>query len=832
MVSYALAMATSEGPGAALRAYRRQAQLSQEELAARAGISVRALRDIEGGRVREPRGATLRLLMAALDLDRAARDALVPWTPVVGPVIAQLPAAVPDFTGRDGLVTALTEQLGAPASAAPGPRVVVLCGPAGVGKSALAVHVAHRLRPAFGDGQLFAELRGASSRPAEPGEVLAGFLRSLGVARSALVSGIDELAALLRSRLAGRRVLLLLDDAGPAAQIRPLLPGGADGVVLVTTRGRLADLEAASFVSLAVLDQPGATALFGRVAGPDRTAADPSATRRILVACRGLPLAIRIAGARVAAWPERGLDQLADLLADEQGRLDQLSVGDLEVRASIALSYEALDSEARRTFRLLGALGVPEVPLWAMPALLDRADGVAMALVDQLTEVHLVEIAPRSDAGPHVRFHDLVRLYAQERARVEDGDQVRAAVARAAGAWLALVDAAQPRLPGGLTRTAVGAAARWPMPAAVVNAARHGPDAWFATERAALIALIDRCVTTGLDELAWDLAGGLTRFLELRGHYAELTRVAELGLVAARRQGDVAAESFLLRVQGDLHADLDRYDQAADCLQQALALARAAGNERQAAWAERSLSTVRRVQGRGTEAAALLDDAVVTLERAGDAVGVGECHYGLGAIAREHGRFDDALHHYDVALAIFRAMDDRFNESLVLTSSARVHQLRNATGPAADALERALRLCADIDHPGGVAWASTYLGDLWVAAGRPEAAEPLLTDALTLARQLGDRYCEAVTLHTLGRLRLETGSPLVAEGLVRHSIVLADQYDLPLHQGRSLITLGDVQLRGGAVAEAGESWRAAQRLLSQHGFPEAADAEHRLLTRN
>lgn len=822
---------TPESLGGLIRAYRQRAQLSQERLADRAGVSVRTLRDIEGGRVREPRATTLQLLAEALALDEPARATLVAAGPLATRPLAQVPAAVPDFTGRGALVAELIDRLASPLGSDPGARVVVLGGPAGVGKTALAVHLAHRLWPEFPGGQLFAELRGDSARPAAPAEVLGAFLHSLGVSDGSTLRGLSERAASFRSHLFRRRMLILLDGAHDAAQIRPLIPGGSDSAVLVTARGRLADLEGAHFVTLAVLDEEEAGVLFSRVAKSQQVDRDRSATRRVLAACGGLPLALRIAGARVAAWPDRGLAQLADRLAEEQERLSQLTVGDLEVRAGLASSYRGLSTEAQRAFRLMGTMDLPDVPHWAWSALLDREDEAGVVLLNQLVDVHLAEVTTTAGQLPRIRMHDLVRLYARERVYEEDPAEVAPAVGRAAGAWLSLADEAEPGLRGGFTRTLAGPAPRRLVPAAAIAYAREHPNAWFEAEREALGGLVRRCVDQQLDDQAWDLAGVTARFFELRGHYADFAATVELGLHAARRSGHVRAEAFLLRAQGELAADLDQYDLASDHLERALALSRETYDEVNEAWTLRALSTVSRVQGRGDAAEECLINAIAIFERVADTTGMGECHYGLGAIAREHGRLEDANHHYAVALAIFRALDDPFNESLVLMSAARLYQVLGNTTQAAENLEQALALCRAIDHPGGVAWASTYLGDLRLADDHPDTAEPLLTEAVTLARRLGDRYCEAVTMHTLGRLRLASGDQEAADVLLRSSVDLADACDLSLHKGRSLITLGDSQLLRGAVAAALKSWQSARDLLSTHGFPEAEDAEARLLAR-
>jgi transcriptional regulator with XRE-family HTH domain len=490
-----------------VRWHRRRGGLSQEELAERAGVSVRALRGIELGQVRAPRPSTVRLLAEALALDGSARAKLVATLGEDGLAVpAELPAEVADFTGRAALVQRLAQLLREPAPGAQGPPVVVIGGAAGVGKTALALHVAHRVRSAFPDGQLYAELAGAQAAPAAPEDVLAAFLQRLGSFSERRREDLAGRAALLRSRLQGRRVLLLLDDARDASQVRPLLPAAAGCAVVVTTRGRMGDLAGATVVDLTVLTDDEATALLERIAGPDAVAADPGATRRVVAFCGGLPLAVRIAGARAAVWSTWGLRRLADRLSDEHRRLDQLAVGDLAVRSSIALTYQGLGTEERRAFRLLGALAVPAPPAWVAPALLDRPARQAERLLDHLVDVRLVDEASTHDTVRY-RLHDLVRLYARERADVEDGrDAVRDAVACAGGAWLAVADRVHLQVPGGFVRTVTGSAPRPPVRPERVDEL-DDPGTWFDGERTNVLALLRQAVTLDLDALAWDLAG-------------------------------------------------------------------------------------------------------------------------------------------------------------------------------------------------------------------------------------------------------------------------------------------------------------------------------------
>ena len=299
-------------------------------------------------------------------------------------------------------------------------------GAGGLGKTTLAVHAAHRVRAQFPDGQLYVDLLGASAQPAQPGEVLARFLRDLGVDGDKVPAHDDERAALYRTRLTGRRVLILLDNARDAAQVRQLLPGSSSCAVLVTTRNRTPDLVSTRFVDLNVLEDTEALALFSRVVGEERAAAEPDATAEVLVACAGLPLAIRICAARLAARRQWRIATLAARLRNEHRRLDELSIGDLAVRASFQVSYDSLRSPGRgidpaRVFRLLGLWQGASISLPAAAALVGASEDDSADALETLVDANLLE----SPAPDWYRFHDLLRVYATERAQAEEPEAAR-----------------------------------------------------------------------------------------------------------------------------------------------------------------------------------------------------------------------------------------------------------------------------------------------------------------------------------------------------------------------------------------------------------------------
>ncbi|TDC44623.1 AfsR/SARP family transcriptional regulator, partial [Actinomadura sp. KC345] len=360
-------------------------------------------------------------------------------------VPCQLPADVPDHVGRDDVLDELAAELAAGSRAAP--PCVAITGPGGIGKTALALRLAHRLRGAYPDGRLYARLRERTG----PAEVLAAFLHAFGVPPAGVPAGLDERGALFRELLANRRVLIVLDDAADEAWLRHLLPGEPRCAVLVTSRQRLSGAGALRAVALGALPPDAGLALFRSVAGPraaaGRGGGDAGAAVEIVRLCGGLPLAIRIAAARLASRPGWTAADMAARLASQRHRLDWLQQGDLGVRASFQDSYASLTGEQRRLFRRLGLLEPGEFPPWVPAALLDERNAAAERLLDDLVDVHLVEPAGRGATGPRHRMHDLIHLLAAELAGEDEPAERHAAVDRVLGGWQDLAAAADAELP-------------------------------------------------------------------------------------------------------------------------------------------------------------------------------------------------------------------------------------------------------------------------------------------------------------------------------------------------------------------------------------------------
>jgi transcriptional regulator with XRE-family HTH domain len=429
--------------GRLLAGFRFSRGLSQEELADRSGMSVRAIRDLERGQVEHPRRTSVALLAHALgldDTDKEAFDGAAAGLRGLGErrerarpgmeriVPCQLPPDIADFTGRDLALEGLHRRLRGGERGSTAAVIMAAVGKAGVGKTTLAVHAAHQLRSLFPGGQLYVNLRGVEAQALEPAHVLGRFLRALEVEDPSIPDDVDERAGLYRSLMADRRALVLLDNAADEAQVRPLQPAGAGNAVLVTSRTRLTGLAVAEVIDLDILLPGQAVELLGKIAGADRVASEPQAAQVIAVLCGYLPLALRIAGARLAAKPHWPLKQLAHRLHARQRRLDELTAGDLEVRASIAMSYYGLGELEQRAFRLLSLLEVPEFAPWMLAALLDISALEAAEVADRLADAQLLDTVRDDTTGQfRYRFHDLLRLYARERLAADETSTTRRA---------------------------------------------------------------------------------------------------------------------------------------------------------------------------------------------------------------------------------------------------------------------------------------------------------------------------------------------------------------------------------------------------------------------
>ncbi len=634
----------------------------------------------------------------------------------------QLPADIVDFTGRDLHVQQVCDLL-SPSEDEDNPGalpVALVAGAGGLGKTTLAIHAAHRLRSKYPDGQLYVDLQGATGQPLAPAEVLARFLRDLGVDGAQIPVGLGERAAQYRTRLNGRRMLILLDSARDAAQVRPLLPGTATCAVIVTSRSRLPDLVGGGLVHLEVLDDAEALTMFSRIVGAPRAAAEPDATAEVLVACAGLPLAIRICAARLAARRSWSIQSLAARLHDEHRRLDELKVGDLAVRASFEVSFASLPAaippghlSPAHALRMLGLWQGATISLAAAAALLGEPETEVEDTLEFLVDAHLLE-SPGPDC---YGFHDLVRVYAVERVLAEEPEPARQeAVYRLVAWYLHTASAADTMVTPQRDRVAIDM-----VPSAVDPLAfRDNGSAlrWVERERTNLVAATRQAAGYGLHEAAWRIPVAVHGCFFTASCYTEWVSSHLVALESARSIGDRGGEAWVLNNLGLAHRHLGK-DDAIGFLQEALDIRREIGDRRGEAQAANNLANAHLQLGRGADA--------------------------LGPLNR--------------ALDLQRQVGHRYGEGVALNNMGEAYLALEDWDQAIDWLEQARALFAELSIPRGEGYARHNLGRAQLGLGHYQAALDHFRGALAIRRSIGERHDQAVTLLFTGRAQARMGRP-------------------------------------------------------------------------
>jgi DNA-binding SARP family transcriptional activator len=729
----------------------------------------------------DPRTGLSDLQQRILQADPALAE---PSAPIAEPAPvqvrpAQLPATVADFTGRASFVTELSRIL-ASASEAEGRVMAVsaLAGIGGVGKTTLAVHVAHRARAAFPDGQLYVDLQGAGPRAAEPETVLGSFLRALGTPDTAIPDSLEERAALYRSVLDGRRVLVLLDNARDAAQVRPLLPGTEGCAALVTARVRMVDLAGAHLVDLDVMSPDEALSLFTKIVGAERVAAERKAALDVVAACGFLPLAIRIAASRLAARRTWTVSVLAAKLADERRRLDELQAGDLAVKATFELGYGQLESAQARAFRLLGLADGPDISLAAAAAILDLSPDRTEDLLETLVDTSLLESA----APGRYRLHDLVRLYARacaERDEHPPGERA-AAMSRLLDFYLAttagvyaierpgdrLVDDLAPTEYPGLAFTEGAAALDWlyteaaPLLACVRQSAgterlRRGVDLlWAAKDLTESGANSHQYETTAramceATEAAGDArAEGrarttLTNVLLVSGRIQQAAEQAKLAMKLADSAHDTRAVSWVANDRGLIALHQGDYEDGKGFFEQAIRSFGAAGNQAGEATTLFNLSRAQLAMGNITAAVDIAQHGLTLLAELGRTMRLANGHYALGMALTKADRHREALAQFQNALTIFMDHRQRLWEGTTHYRIAETHVAARRPAQAAQHAEQALAIgCIGGDRMRGNVL--TLLGRALSALGQVDRARVCWRDALRLYEESGASEADEV----------------------------------------------------------------------------------------
>ncbi len=683
---------------------------------------------------------------------------------VAGPaaVPRQLPAAPEYFTGRHGEIdrlAAIAHDVGAHAGTV---VISAIDGMAGIGKTALAVHAAHRIADRFPDGQLFLDLHGYTQGhpPRTATEALEWLLQALGVRPEGIPQDGDQAAALYRQRLAGTRTLIVLDNAAHAAQVRPLLPGGGSCLVLVTSRRRLKALDDAQLVSLDLLSPPDAVALLRAVAGPGRIPIGDPLPGEVAELCGYLPLALRIAGALLRHRPAWSLEHLAEKLRDQHQRVSALSDGDRELPAVFDLSYASLETRHRRLWRLLGLIPGPDLDAYAAAALVEADPARAAGLLEDLVDHNLL-----AACGPgRYRLHDLLRAHARTLAAADPAPEREAAVDRLLHYYAHTAQKASAPI------------ARNPRPIPDGSAPAHipalpGPESarsWLRTERPSLEAAFTHACTHGLDGHAISLAAGLAEILLTDGPWTRALDIRQAAADTADRLGHSAAHASALTDLGRVRQVTGDYPAAGDALTRALDIYRTLGNRLGEATALTELGRVRAFTGDYPGAGDALILALDIYRALGNPLGEAGALTDLARLRQVTGDYPRARDALTRALQLYRVLSHRHGEATALTELGRVLHLIGDYPEVGDALTRALDIYRALGNRLGEANALTDLARLRQVTGDYAGAGDALTLALDIYGALGHRNGEAYALTSLGQMRQLTGDyPQAGDALIR-----------------------------------------------------------------
>ncbi|WP_248959862.1 AfsR/SARP family transcriptional regulator [Sphaerisporangium perillae] len=693
---------------------------------------------------------------------------------------AQLPAAVNDFTGRKQVVNRLRTLLTS-TSGTEGMPVAAVSGIGGVGKTTLAVHVAHSLHDVFPDGQLYADLRGYGEEPTAPESVLAAFLRALGIPVDIIPDGLAERGALFRSLLADRRMIVLLDNARDAEQVEHLLPGTAGCAAIVTGRGKLADLPSARLLDLEVMEPDEALALFSAVAGPERVAVERAAAMDVVAICGFLPLAVRIVAARLAARPAWTVASLVPRLADERRRLDEMRIGHLGVDATFSLGYGHLDPGQARAFRLLSLPNGPDIGVQAAAAVLSLSMIETEDMLESLVDVSLLE-AP---APGRYRFHDLLRLFARKQAEATESPEAGAlALRRLIGFYLASAQGAHRLAYEGSVISehlvSTGVAGR-----SFTNA--DEAVTWLTVEAEALFAAIgqtaDAASTAETLLPAADLLVAMEPLLESGAYVRDFAGRTGAVLAAAQAIGDRSSELRCRYVLGRVMFGGNRLADAEEQFRAALGLADATG------------------------------DRIVT----------GELYNGLAVVAGRKRRHEDALALFDSALKVYQEIGAAAGEALVASYSARDHLGLGHPEDAIDAAQRGLAIFTELGSEAGMARARYHLGIVLSRVGRLTEAVVHHAECLDFFRAGNQKVWEQRVCCRLAETFIAAGRFKDAARHAEQALTLSKEIGHPYGEALSLTVLGRALTGLGSVRRSGDCLKRALEIFTRLGSPEADD---------
>jgi DNA-binding SARP family transcriptional activator/tetratricopeptide (TPR) repeat protein len=697
------------------------------------------------------------------------------------------------FTGRGRELAQLLAGIDGRAADAAVVGIHAIDGMAGIGKTTFAVHAAHQLAPGFPDGQFFLPLHAHTpgQRPVDPAEALASLLLTAGLAPQQIPPGLAARAARWRDQVAGKKILLLLDDAAGHEQIRPLLPGTAGSLVLITSRRRLTALEDAAVISLDTLPAGEASELLARLAGRAQLASGAGPARELTRLCGYLPLAIGMLARQLRHHPARTTAGMAAELAAARDRLAMMHAENLSVAAAFDLSYADLTPGQQRLFRRTGLVPGPGFDPYAVAALDDTSLATAWRGLDELYDHHLLT----EPAPGRYQLHDLLREHARALA-ADDRAESDAAVGRLLDYYLHTGAAASRHFPP---------LASGPLPG---NPPAHAPDlstrghatAWLEAERANLHAAANYAATHGRPRHAIVIATAMSGFLAARGHWDQSAALHQIALGAARQAGDRLGEADTLSTLGELQRDTGDYPAAAASLAQALALHRKAGDKRGQAWTLTGLGLLRTLTGDYQAAAASYQQALALFGDLGDQYGQAWTLNGLGLLQQLTGDYPAAAASQQQALALFGDLGDLPGQAQALNTLGVV-QLETGDYPVAASEQQALRLSRDVGYRLGQAYALNDLGLVQQQTGDYPAAAASHQQALMLFTDLGNLLGQAEALNRLGELSLRTSATGQARGQHTQALAIARDIGAAPEEARALEGIGQAHIEDGNLSE-------------------------------
>jgi tetratricopeptide (TPR) repeat protein/transcriptional regulator with XRE-family HTH domain len=819
-----------------LRQLRGEARLTQEELAEAAGLSPRSVSDLERGITRTAHKDTALLLAGALGLAEpvralfvlaargkgpaadvlAAREAAAPGAFAAAAVRA-LPRDIAAFTGRQ---TELAQLIATLASTAVNGEVVgihAIDGMAGVGKTTFAVHAAHQLARAFPDGQFFLPLHAhtAGQRPVDPADALASLLLTAGVPAAQIPPGLQARAGRWRDFVAGKKILLVLDDAAGHEQVAPLLPGTAGSLVLVTSRRRLTALQDSTVISLDVLPAGEAAALLARLAGRADLASRTGPAGEITRLCGYLPLAIGMLASQLRHHPAWSAAGLAAELAAAKDRLALMRAEDLSVAAVFGLSYRELTAGPQRLFRRLGLVPGPSFDAYAAAALDGTSLAAARRHLDGLYDQHLLT----EPAAGRYRLHDLLREHARALAAA-DPDESAAATGRLLDYYAhTAADADRHLAPWAVHHH------RPPPPGCPPS---HAPDlstpgraaAWLENERPNLHAVVDYAATCGHAQHAVRIPAAMSGFLHAQGHWEQSAALQQTALTAARQAEDPAGEAATLAQLGALQREMGDYPAAAVGLAKAAALYCDLGDLPGQGAALDQLGFVHSLTGDYAAAAASHRLALRLARDAGDRLAEAWALNSLGLVQQLTGDYPAAVASHQRAVALFAATGHRYGEADALNNLGVSQQLIGDYPAAAACQQQALALF-EAGNRLGRAWALNDLGLVQQLTGDYTAAAAAHEQALELFGELGNRLGQAEALNNLGQLATRTANTRRAREQHAQALNIARDLGAPLEEAHALEGIGQAHIQDGNLGEGGAHLRQALTIYQRIRSPSA-----------